>query len=74
MRLAKIGSPSCFKKVKVNLGQVFAGQAAGLKQVSERLWLVSFMDCDLGCFDDETCGVEPIDNPLGPKVLPTSPD
>jgi putative transposase len=24
----------------------------------------------LGYFDDETCRLEPIDNPFGPKVLP----
>ena len=64
----------CFKKRKVNLSQVFAGQAVGVKQVSEQVWLVSFMDYDLGYFDDETCRLEPIDNPFGPKVLPMSPE
>ena len=64
----------CFKKRKVNLSQVFAGQAVGVKQVSERVWLVSFMDYDLGYFDDETCRLEPIENPFGPKVLPISPE
>jgi putative transposase len=44
----------CFKKRKVNLSQVFAGQAVGVKQVSDRVWLVSIMDYDLGYFDDET--------------------
>ncbi len=29
---------------------------------------------DLGYFDDETCRLEPIDNPFGPKVLPMSPE
>lgn len=64
----------CFKKRKVNLSQVFAGQAVGVKQVSEHVWLVSFMDYDLGYFDDETCRLEPIENPFGPKVLPMSPE
>ena len=27
------------------------------------------MDYDLGYFDDETCRLEPIQNPFGPKVL-----
>jgi putative transposase len=63
----------CFKHRKVNLSQVFAGQAVGVKQVGERVWLVSFMDYDLGYFDDETCRLEPIENPFGPKVLPMSP-
>jgi putative transposase len=60
----------CFKKRKVNLSQVFAGQAVGVTQVSERVWLVSFMDYDLGYFDDETCRLEPIENPFGPKCYP----
>jgi hypothetical protein len=29
---------------------------------------------DSGYFDDETCRLEPIDNPFGPKVLPMSPE
>jgi len=55
---------------KVNLSTVFAGQKVGVVQVSEHIWLVSFMDYDLGYFDDETCRLEPIDNPFGSKVLP----
>jgi hypothetical protein len=34
------------------------------------IWLVSFMDCDLGYFDLETRVLEPLENPVGPKVLP----
>jgi putative transposase len=54
--------------------QVFAGQRVGVKQVSEHIWLVTFMHYDLGYFDDETCRLEPIDNPFGPKLLPMSPE
>ena len=43
-------------------------------QIDEHIWLVSFMDYDLGYFDDETCRLEPIDNPFGPKLLPMSPE
>ena len=64
----------CFKGRKVNLSQVFAGQNVGVTQVSEHLWLVTFMHYDLGYFDDQTCRLEPIDNPFGPKVLPMSPE
>jgi putative transposase len=60
----------CLKGHKVNLSQVFAGQNVGVTQVGERTWLVTFMQYDLGYFDDETCRLEPIDNPFGPKVLP----
>jgi putative transposase len=35
---------------------------------------VSFMDYDLGYFDDETCRLEPIKNPFAAKVLPMSPE
>ena len=64
----------CFNRRKVNLSQVFAGQQVGVRQVTDRIWLVSFMDYDLGYFDDETCRLEPIENPFGPKVLPMSPE
>jgi putative transposase len=60
----------CFRGRKVNLSHVFAGQNVGVTQVGDRIWLVSFMQYDLGYFDDETCRLEPIDNPFGPKVLP----
>jgi putative transposase len=59
-----------FKGRNVNLSHVFAGQNVGVTQVGERIWLVTFMQDDLGYFDDETCRLEPIDNPFGPKVLP----
>jgi putative transposase len=64
----------CFNWRKVNLSQVFAGQRVGVRQITERIWLVSFMDYDLGYFDDETCRLEPIENPFGAKVLPMSPE
>ena len=62
----------CFNRQKINLSQVFAGQTVGIKQTDDRIWLVSFMDYDLGYFDDETCRLEPVANPFGPKVLPMS--
>jgi putative transposase len=62
----------CFNRQKINLSQVFAGQTVGVKQTDDGIWLVSFMDYDLGYFDDETCRLEPLANPFGPKVLPMS--
>ena len=44
-----------------------------MKQVDERIWLVTFMQYDLGFFDDETCRLEPAENPFQAKVLPMSP-
>ena len=64
----------CYQRRKINISQVFAGQRVGVKQVHEHIWLVTFMHYDLGYFDDETCRLEPIDNPFGPKLLPMSPE
>jgi putative transposase len=58
----------------VNLSHVFAGQNVGVTQIGDRVWLVSFMQYDLGYFDDETIRVELIENPFGSKVLPMSPE
>jgi putative transposase len=62
----------CFKGRKINLSHVFAGQNVGVTQVSDRVWLVTFMHYDLGYFDDESIRLEPIENPFAPKVLPMS--
>jgi putative transposase len=42
----------CYKRRKVNLSQVFAGQEVGVRQVQARIWLVTFMHYDLGYFDE----------------------
>jgi putative transposase len=63
----------CFNRQKINLSTVFAGQKVGIKQVSEEIWLVTFMDYDLGYFDHETCRLEPIENPFGPKISALAP-
>ena len=47
-----------------------AGQAVGIKEAQDDIWLVSFLDYDLGYFDLETRVLEPLENPFGPKVLP----
>jgi putative transposase len=62
----------CLGRKKINFSQVFAGQAVGIKEVHDDIWLVSFMDYDLGYFDLETRVLEPLENPFGPKVLPMS--
>ena len=59
-------------KKKINFSTVFAGQAVGIKEVHDDIWLVSFMEYDLGYFDLETRVLEPLENPFGPKVLPMS--
>jgi len=64
----------CLGRRKINCSLVFAGQNLGIKQVDDHLWLVTFMHYDIGYFDDETCRLEPIANPFGPKVLPMFPE
>ena len=63
----------CLGKRKINLSTVFAGQNVGGKEVSDKIWLVTFMQYDLGFFDHETGRLETVDNPFEPKVLPMSP-
>jgi transposase len=62
---------SCLHRKKINLSTVFAGQAVGIKEVEEGIWLVSFMDYDLGYIDLEEKTLQPLDKPFSPKVLPT---
>jgi len=59
---------------KITLSTVFAGQKVGVKQVADQVWLVSFMDYDLGFFDEETTRLEPIANPSEAKVLSMCPE
>ena len=64
----------CIGKRKINLSQAFAGQTVGVTEISEKIWLVSFMDYDLGFFDHESGRVECAENPFGAKVLPMCPE
>src|SRR4029077_17597659 len=43
----------CLHRKKINLSTVFACQAVGLKEGEEGIWLVSFMNYDLGYVDLE---------------------
>lgn len=63
----------CMGRKKINVSQSLAGQVVGIKEESDGIWLVSFMDYDLGYFDLETCKIEPLENPFGAKLLPMSP-
>ena len=64
----------CFGRRKINLSTVFAGQKIGIREVADRIWLVSFMHYDLGFFDHETGRVESAANPFEAKLLPMSPE
>jgi transposase InsO family protein len=62
----------CLYRKKINLSTCLAGQAVGIKEVDDGIWLVSFMDYDLGYIDLEEKTLQPLENPFGPKVLPIS--
>jgi putative transposase len=38
----------CMDRLKINFNTVFAGQNVGVRQVADKIWLVSFMNYDLG--------------------------
>ena len=51
------GPPSLYRK-KINLTSL-AGQAVGVKEIDHGIWLVSFMDYDLGYIDMEEKTLHP---------------
>src|SRR5207245_3221718 len=59
----------CLGRKIVNFSTVFAAQAVAIKEVHDDIWLVSFMDYDLGYFDLETRVVEPLDQSVRPKSV-----
>ena len=62
----------CMHRKKINISTVLAGQRLGIKEVDEGIWLVSFIDYDLGYIDLEQRTLQPIDNPFGPRLSPMS--
>ena len=48
------------------------GQRVGIKEVDEGIWIVSFMQYDLGYIDLEQKTLQPLDNPFGARLLPMS--
>ena len=57
----------CLGKRKINLSTVFAGQTVGIREVEDKIWLVSFLEFDLGFFDEDEGRVEPAPNPFSPE-------
>ena len=62
----------CLNRKKINISIVLAGQRLGIKEVEEGIWLVSFINYDLGCIDLDQKTLQPIDNPFGPRLSPMS--
>jgi putative transposase len=61
----------CMGRRKINPSTVAAGQMVGIRDVDDPLWLVSFLDFDLGFFDREEGRVEPAPNPFAPEKVST---
>jgi len=62
----------CIRHRKIHLSTVFGGQYVSIREVADRIWQVSFLEYDLGFFDEDENRVEPSPNPFTPKVLPMS--
>ena len=74
MRVTRCGR-LCIGRRKINLSSVFAGQTVGIREVDDQIWLVSFLEYDLGYFDKERDRVEPGPSPFMPdKVLTMCPE
>lgn len=62
----------CMHRKKINISIVLAGQRLGIKEVDDGIWLISFMNYDLGYIDLEQKTLQTIDTPFGTSVLPMS--
>ena len=62
----------CLHRKKINISTVLAGQRVGIKEVDDGIWIVSFMQYDLGYIDLEQKTLQPLDNPFGARLLPMS--
>jgi len=62
----------CMHRKKINVSSVLAGQKLGIKEVDDGIWLVSFMQYDLGYIDLEQRTLQTIDNPFGTRLSPMS--
>jgi transposase InsO family protein len=62
----------CMHRKKINISTVLAGQRLGIKEVDDGIWLVSFINYDLGYIDLEQRTLQTIDNPFGTRLSPMS--
>lgn len=60
----------CAQCKKINMSTSLAGQRLGLKEGDDAIWLVSFLDYDLGDIDLQQKTPQPLDNPPRPLVSP----
>jgi transposase InsO family protein len=62
----------CMHRKKINISTALAGQRLGIKEVDDGIWLVSFINYDLGYIDLEQKTLQTIDNPFGTRLSPMS--
>ncbi len=62
----------CMHRKKINISTALAGQKLGIKEVDDAIWLLSFINYDLGYIDLEQKTLQPIDNPFGTRLSPMS--
>jgi hypothetical protein len=62
----------CMHRKRINISHVLAGQRVGIKEVDDGIWIVSFMQYDLGYIDLEQKTLQPLDNPFGTRLSPMS--
>jgi hypothetical protein len=58
----------CMHRKKINIATVMAGLRLGIKEVDDGIWLISFMQYNLGYIDLEQRTLQTIDNPFGAKL------
>jgi putative transposase len=60
----------CIDRKKISFSKALAGQTVGAKEISESIYLVTFMHYDLGFFDQKSPDFECAPNPFSATVLP----
>ena len=58
----------CLNRCKIHLSRAFANQPVGLNQVEDSIWEVSFMNYELGYFDEYSRKFAPKIDPFGIKL------
>jgi putative transposase len=64
----------CIGARKINLSTALAGQNIDIKEMADKIWLVSFMQYDLRFFDHQSGTMASAENPFGAEVLPMCPE
>jgi hypothetical protein len=58
----------CLRRKQINFSTVFAGQAVGIKEVEEGIWLVKLYGLRSWIHRSGEKTLQALENPFGPKV------